>query len=232
MRRLFGRHNKVELDLDFIGDQAGVFPLAAADVELQALDRQHAVEYLRAVFRPVADRHHDFAALAFDGQGAGDAVGAGAAGLDLARHERGRRESGAVEPFLAGDNLVVFGCADVEAGDVDIDPGVRRGEIRRIELDLGTHLLELAFNRHVQLLEDDGNAGLRGVGRGVRRRCAGQYQRQRNGAGSSNETWGIHKRFLKKVIASLIGINPSRPPFIFQTAACVSAGAGDPAVHA
>ena len=38
----------MELDGHFIGDHAGVFPFAFADVEGQALDRQGAVEYLLA----------------------------------------------------------------------------------------------------------------------------------------------------------------------------------------
>lgn len=77
----------MKLDLDVVDNQAGVFPFAAADIEPQALDRQQAVEYLDCAFLAVLDRDHDIGRFSLDLLAAGDAVGAGAGGLDLARDE-------------------------------------------------------------------------------------------------------------------------------------------------
>ena len=61
-----------ELDDNFIGDHAGVFPLAFADVESQALDRQLAFEDLLLTLRLDAQREADVLGAALDGQLAAD----------------------------------------------------------------------------------------------------------------------------------------------------------------
>src|SRR5262245_35974104 len=57
-------HHDMELDLHVVGYHGSILPLAIADIEDRALDRQHAIEHLGTAFLAIDCRHHDVLGLA------------------------------------------------------------------------------------------------------------------------------------------------------------------------
>jgi hypothetical protein len=72
----------------------------------------------------------------------------------------GGREGLGVEPRLAGDFVVTFRGAGVDAGQFDVEGRLRRGRLCRVEAQLAGKALEFAVDRDTHLFvgEVDGAA--------------------------------------------------------------------------
>jgi hypothetical protein len=117
------RGDDAEFDLHVVGDGRGVLPLAFADVELQALDRQHAFEDLLAAsaLKLTGATTSRVMPLMVSLPAASNLPGAGR--LDGGGDEGRLGELGGVEPFRLDRLAVEVLGAEVEAGDVDLDAG-------------------------------------------------------------------------------------------------------------
>lgn len=104
---------------------------------------------------------------------AGDLVLVAAERFHRARLEARDREALGVEPGLAGDLVVAFLAAGVDAGELDLDAG--RGGLWRggIEAQRAGELAEGALHRHPHLLVVEGDAALVGLDLAVFHRVGG-----------------------------------------------------------
>src|SRR5471032_1598393 len=154
----------MELNCDLVGDHAGVFPLAFADVAGQALDWQYAVKRVLAAIGFHAQWEGHVGGFALDIELARHRQLAGAGSLDAARYKGGFRELGRVEPFLLRYFLVVFRIADIDAGRFDFYRGLRGVWRGGVVIDGGSEFLELRFHRYIHLLEGGRDGALGSVG--------------------------------------------------------------------
>src|SRR5574343_893213 len=139
-------HGDAELDADVVGDDVELGPAAFADREIGAAQREPAFEDAVVALGGEAGREAQVLALALDRQLAGDLVAVVAERLDAARHKAGDREGGAVEPRLAGDFLVGFGRAGVDAGQLDIEADAGSGWLGRVKTQLAGKFAEAAVH--------------------------------------------------------------------------------------
>src|SRR5688572_8355329 len=116
--RLTRSHDDPEPDLHFIGNRIGVFPLAFADVELQAPDGECTFEDARCAVVFVSKGRDDLVSPAFDRQWSTHLEAPAAQWPDAGRDEHGLRKIACIEPQLAFHFIVDFGVVDVEAVEV------------------------------------------------------------------------------------------------------------------
>jgi hypothetical protein len=112
-------------------------------IEKSARRMVKAVEDAAVALRREGGGDDDILRLALDAQLAGDFIAVAAERLDAAGHEAGGREGLGVEPGLAGNFVVAFRGAGIDAGQFDIEACLGGGRLGRVETELAGKRLNL-----------------------------------------------------------------------------------------
>src|SRR3546814_14564 len=157
----------MKLDLDVVGDNAEILPLAFPDAEVGALEGKAAFKDAGIAVFLEREGGAYFFCIALDRQGAGHLIVAVAQRLYLAGFEAGQRMRRQVQPFIFLKLGVGFSVAGIDAGQGNFDGDFGRLGLGRIEAEFGgLHFAEMPVHAHIHLAIAKRDA----AGLGVQRR--------------------------------------------------------------
>jgi hypothetical protein len=151
-----------EFDDNFVGDHAGVFPLAFADVKSEPLDRQLAFEHLLAAFVLTVSGKLTSAVLPLIVSLPVTFSLPAPFGLIAVETKVAFGNWAAVEPFLLAATSRCIRLRPGRGWRCRCRPRALAARDGGVVVDLGRELLEFRFDRHVHLLEHGGHAAFGG----------------------------------------------------------------------